>query len=501
MNTPGLIYNNTSALKMPVLLVHPPDSKHTIAPGRFEPLALEILSATIPGHPVQIVDLRIDPLRELVRIILSMKPGVIGMTVNNTVHVTNAHKILRLIRQIDRKARIIVGGHHVTMLPDDFRETYVDAIFYGWAEQSFPEYIAALCNGKVFDHIPGIEILQEGKTVMRNDNNWELTPSEIPYPRRDLVSKYLSRYRNDMGFKTSLVNTARGCPNRCSFCCVWKATKGHFLLREAEDVFREIVSLPDHIKYVFFADDNTFIDPERAMKLAQLLKNAGVKKKYSGYCRSDTIVNNPELMRIWGEIGLRNLCVGFEVVDDQGLKAFNKKNQLSNNIKAAGILNDLDIPFRPHFLVEPSFGKEQFERIFRFVRKNNLLSPIFPILTPIPGTADYDHVRDYVHLGYDYFDYAHAVVPTKLKPEEFYWSWIRLYWKSYPVLRNLIRALGKRYGILISDRDLVKKNHHLRLKNLFILKIYALYLIIKLVRHYRMEEKLLASFSNVPATA
>ena len=237
---------------MKVLLIHPADARESIAPGRFEPLGLETLAATIPDHEVQIIDLRIDRLKKLDRFIQEQDPEVIGMSVNNTIHVMTAMKTLKHIRQINKKARVVVGGHHVTMSPMDFRTPDVDAIFYGWAEKSFPAYISALSNGCNFRDVHGIELLHDGKTLFKSENKWDMQPSEVPPPRRDLVSRYQGKYRSDTGHITSLVNTSRGCPNRCSFCCVWKATQGKFFLRDPEDVFHEIASLPENISYVFF---------------------------------------------------------------------------------------------------------------------------------------------------------------------------------------------------------------------------------------------------------
>jgi hypothetical protein len=50
---------------MRILLIHPPDSKASLAPGRFEPLGLEVLAAVVPDHDVRILDLRIDDFKEL----------------------------------------------------------------------------------------------------------------------------------------------------------------------------------------------------------------------------------------------------------------------------------------------------------------------------------------------------------------------------------------------------------------------------------------------------
>ncbi|HNS47296.1 MAG TPA: hypothetical protein PKH94_08670, partial [Bacteroidales bacterium] len=63
---------------MKILLIHPPNSKASIAPGRFEPLALEVLAALVPDHDVSILDLRIDTYRVLDDQIASFHPVIAG---------------------------------------------------------------------------------------------------------------------------------------------------------------------------------------------------------------------------------------------------------------------------------------------------------------------------------------------------------------------------------------------------------------------------------------
>ncbi len=473
---------------MRILLIHPPDSKASIAPGRFEPLGLEVLAAVVPDHEVRILDLRIDTYRVLDDLIASFHPVIAGITVNNSIHVIQAQRLIAYIHERCPEIVQVVGGHHATMLPEDFRLPGIHAIFLGWAEKSFPAYIKAYENGKPFDQIQGVEILDQGKVLVHNENRHDLKASDIPYPRRDLVARYLKKYHSDMGFRTSLVNTTRGCANRCSFCSVWQAAGGRIIIRSAEDVYHEIASLPKFIPRVFFADDNTFLNPENTLRLCGLIKEANIRKKYSGYCRSDTITRHPGMMREWREIGLDNLCVGFETTSDDLLGELNKKNTLANNEEAARILNDIGIPFRPHFIINPGFEKEDFSRVMLYVTKNQLKSPIFPILTPIPGTVYHSEVNDKIILNYDYFDFAHAVVATRLSPREFYTEWIHLYLSSYPVRKNLKRFLLKSMARIIGDKSSMKKYSHLRLINLFMIRLVGIFLYFKLVRHYHALE-------------
>lgn len=465
---------------MRILLIHPPNSKESIAPGRFEPLALEILAACVPEHETKILDLRIDNLRKLDHLLNTFSPDIAGITINNAIHVNPGIQVINRINHISPEVRVIVGGFHATMMTEDFRFPGIHAVFLGWAEKSFPAYVSLLGNGGNLMAIDGIEVLDAGRILFHNDPKWDLKASDIPIPRRDLIRSYQNKYRTDMGFRTSMVNTTRGCPNKCSFCGVWQVSGGHFLLRDPEDIFKEIAGLPSNIQRVFFADDNTFIRPAYASRLCQLILEAGIRKKYSGYCRSDTISHNPDLMKNWKKAGLDNLCVGFECTDNERLDVLNKKNTLENNARAAEILNETGIPFRPHFLIECSFVKDDFSRIIRFVQEHRLKSPIFPILTPIPGTRYYQEVKDNLILGYEYFDFAHATSETKMELRDFYKTWIGMYKTAYPIWRNLRYALLELAGRIMGNKDMQKKYAHMDLINLLLLRFFGMLLHFKL---------------------
>ena len=145
---------------MNILFIYPPHNPNVITPTNFEPLAFEILAKTVPEHTVQILDLRFDHFDQLHHLLSSFNLKVIGLTVNNTIHVNQAKKILRYIKQRRPDIKNIVGGHHVTLSPQDFFEHFIDAIFLGWAEISFPRYINWLQSDKddeIFENVIFIE--------------------------------------------------------------------------------------------------------------------------------------------------------------------------------------------------------------------------------------------------------------------------------------------------------------------------------------------------------
>lgn len=82
---------------MRVLLVQPEDPPMLVGfprLARAEPLALEILAATIPDHQVNILDLRVDPSLE--RPLQDFAPNLVGVT----GYTTSVPHILSICRQV-----------------------------------------------------------------------------------------------------------------------------------------------------------------------------------------------------------------------------------------------------------------------------------------------------------------------------------------------------------------------------------------------------------------
>lgn len=212
------------------------------------------------------------------------------------------------------------------------------------------------------------------------------------------------------------------------------------MVRKAGEVFREIAEIPDFVGRVFFADDNTFQDLHQAEILYRLIRDSGIKKKYSGYCRADTIVKKPELFRKWQSIGLDNLTVGFEAISEENLKRLNKSGHTETNRQAVALLNEAGLKYRAYFLIDPVFQKKDFTEISQYIEKLNIPRPMFVVLTPLPGTELYEIKKPAIDRSYDYFDFVHWVEPPCIGEEEFYRQFRKIYYRAYS-LKRYLRAI------------------------------------------------------------
>ncbi|PWB55907.1 MAG: B12-binding domain-containing radical SAM protein [Candidatus Methanoperedenaceae archaeon] len=421
---------------MKILLIQPAKAQKTIGGEDvfiYEPLALEYLASGVKSdHEVKILDMRID--KDLDSQMEKFRPDVVGITAY-TVHVNTVKNLFNKIKKINPDIFTVVGGHHATVAPEDFFTPYIDVVVMGEGVLIFREIISTLVSKKPFDGIAGISYLSAGDRVMNPPE--PITDLDVfPFPARELTEEYRKYYYSEWMKPLASIRTSKGCPNRCNFCALWKLTGGKYLKRKPENIVRELSGIKE--KYVFFADDESMVDAKRMKILAELIKEAGIKKRYFLYGRSDTIVKNPDLIKIWKEIGLDRVFVGLEFFRDEDLKYINKGSTVENNKEAIKILNANGIDIYASFIVRPDFNEEDFKEFKEYCRGMELSFASFAVLTPLPGTDLYEEVKgNLITTDYDLFDFIHTQLPTKLPLKEFFNNLNSLYFDTIPLGKSI----------------------------------------------------------------
>ncbi len=425
---------------MRILLVHP---DYLIEGVGFrlaampEPLNLEIVAALVPDCDVRILDMRID--RDLSRALSEFGPDLVAVTALTT-EVYAARDVVRDVKAHDASIATVVGGHHVTLIPDDFRMPEVDYICLGEAELGFGGLIEALRGKRPIEEVPNL--------IRRNGGNWTRTErlgskidmDAMPIPRRDLTEAYRSEYFFLFDKPDTSITTSHGCPFRCNFCSVWQFFQGKTCQMSARRVIEELKTVTT--RHVTFVDDNFLMNHRRESEIADRIKAEGLELSYSMECRTDSIVRHPELVEKWVDIGLYAVLLGLEGAGDEMLKTVDKNNDARTNDEALRILRDNGVILWGAFIVDPDWEVDDFKRLREYVNRNEITHTQFTILTPLPGTVLHEQRKaDLITDDYRCFDTLHCVLPTRLPRDEFYRQYANLYRQTdlspyYDLVRN-----------------------------------------------------------------
>jgi radical SAM superfamily enzyme YgiQ (UPF0313 family) len=371
---------------MRIHLVNP--SSVSFGTAVITPRWLYVLAGATPkdfGDPIITDETleQVDPQR--------IQPGdVVGIGIH-TANALRGYEIGRMAR--GRGAHVIFGGIHATLYPNEARELgAADAVVQGDGDVVWPLALNDCSRGACQATYAGGRIEADRFVPAR----WDLVPR--------------SRYM------WASVQTVRGCPKHCSFCSVWRTDGQRPRQRSSDAVIEEIVQLRRlGFRFVALADDNfypvTLTDLELASRNGQgarlaeleslrqerfeLMSRLAQLPDDMGFFTQITMeaAEDPAFLDAMKAAHIKGALVGVESVTPEGLKDVYKDfNQ------AGEYLVERLRTFRRHgvhvlgsFIFGlPSDRPETFAATASVADRSELTFAQFVMLTPFPGTVDYD---------------------------------------------------------------------------------------------------------------
>ncbi|WP_017416326.1 B12-binding domain-containing radical SAM protein [Clostridium tunisiense] len=427
---------------MKILLVRPRPPKETIGLQSVmicEPLELEYLVANIKplGHEIEILDMILER-NSLEYYIKKYNPEVVGIT-GYISHVNVIKNYAKEIKGVSRAIKVVVGGVHAEVVPEDFLSEHIDYIIRANGIQTFTNIINSLETHEC-SKVPGTyggEIIEKAMEF-----TWK-------HPDRKSVSRYRNRYYYMFHNPCALIKTSYGCPYKCSFCFCRNITDGKYFARDLEDIVCELKDIEE--EEVYIVDDDFLFNKERLLKFAEILKAHGIKKKFLVYGRSDFIAENQQVIEKLSEVGLRACIVGLESSSEEELIKYNKKSEVKLNERAVEVLQKYDIECYATLILGIDWGKEDFDRLYQWVKKLNIRFVNLQPFTPLPGTDLFQQYKNQLIVKreeYEKWDLAHlTVTPSKLSIRNYYFNIIKLYYKIIMRPSNVLYII-KKYGFL-----------------------------------------------------
>ena len=436
-----------------VLLIEPPNSLSVgfNATVVVEPLGLEYIAGAVSDiADVRIYDMRVDST-PLHRVLEEFRPDVVGIRENYTVDVDSVKAVASQIKEIAPDVPVVVGGHHISLAPQDAFIPSIDAIVVGDGEWTFRRLLENLQKHNRLDTTVDT-IFQDSKGRFDSSN---ITPykktalkefesavmNERPVPARHLVEHYRPSYFFLYHNSPYSMEMARGCIYRCNFCSVHEFHKGAFRVQGNERTIADIAALPRNA-WINVVDDLAIQEVPASLKkmypdgfdpmeeLADQLTELNMGHRYWMQVRADNVVRNPRKFEKWAKAGLDTVLVGLESFEQEDLNSVSKGTKQGDNEKAIEILHEFGIRVWGAVLIFQNWVEKNFEHLKSKVQEHKIEFPQYTILTPLPGTVQWRDTQDQlIAKDVNFFDFLHSVLPTRLSPREFYEQYSSL-WRS-----------------------------------------------------------------------
>jgi anaerobic magnesium-protoporphyrin IX monomethyl ester cyclase len=384
---------------MKILLVSPPAGFSYASIGiRRPPLGLAYIASVLVGdHHVKIVDFNVE--HRYWRRYQFGDFDIVGVSVDTSRYNVSL-KIARLAKS--QGPVVVMGGPHVSFMDREALDSgAVDYVVRNEGELAFLSLVDFLAGKISFEDVRGVSCYRGGEYHRTPDAPFIQDLDSMPFPARDLLP--LERYREKMDgrLSTTLV-TSRGCPFNCHFCSSSQFFGVRWRARSVENVAWEIELLYDKYRYraIQFVEDNFTLDPDRAVRLSEEIIRRRWDLIFGAWSRVDTIVKNPEMVRIMARAGFRWTFIGFESGTQEMLDEYGKKAAVQDSLRAMEILKSNGVGVTGSFILgAPSETKEMIKETVRYAKVLNPERAQFSLLTPYPGTRLYQQVKDRLLTG------------------------------------------------------------------------------------------------------
>ena len=325
--------------------------------------------------------------------ILASRPEVVGFSCWCNSYTGQ----LLLARRLKRRRKdlvVVFGGPHATATDTETLRRFpcVDFVVRGEAEESFPDLLTRLREGRDPASCPGVTCRAGGHVVRAPDAEVVSDLGALPFPAFDLLPPQWQFH----------VEAGRGCPFRCAFC----STQGFFHRRHRvkppERLLEEVTWLYRQrgARYVSFLHDLFTFDRSFVLDWCARFRASALPLTWS--CTGHVNCLDEDLLREMRDAGCRVVAFGVESGSPRVLHRIGKDLRLERLPALLDAAARLGLRVQTNFIVGfPSERPEDLERTLAVAwsAHRRRARVLMTTLVPLPGTPILDeHAR---RMSYD----------------------------------------------------------------------------------------------------
>jgi len=255
-------------------------------------------------------------------------PDILGLSAM-TVQYTEVINFSKKIKLYNRKTKIILGGVHISSLPESLDKCF-DLAVIGEGELTFLELIKLYLKKEKFSK-PDLKkiksiIFWDNEKLIQTPIRLPIDLDILPFPDFSFVSRRYFEAEEipgiaSTGIKTYII-TSRGCPYRCVFCSTsrfWKNVRFH----SAEYVARLVKKAIDeyNANFIKVMDDLFTVSVSRLLEIKKEFDKLRILEKIKGVeCQPRANLINDEMCEAMKQLKIKTINFGFESGSEKVLK-------------------------------------------------------------------------------------------------------------------------------------------------------------------------------------
>lgn len=337
------------------------------------------------GFECQPIDAKFERMNfeKVAQTLKKYQPLLVGVTAM-THEIAQAAQIARLTKKLFPDAITVLGGPHVTALPEDTLTQFseFDMAVVGEGEITLLELVKALSQQKDLSQVTGLVFRSPSGHIISNQAREFLADLDsLPLPAWDLFSPS----------RTYPLLTTRGCPFRCNFCM--RVSGSRVRKRDPQNIIKEFER--DVNQYgateIRVYDESFGIDKQQTNTLLESLIQRGFSKKGKWIIQTRVDLVDEEFLKKLKAAGCVEIGFGVESGNEEILKGTGKGITLKKAEESISLAKKAGLRTGSFFIIgHPYETNETARDTINFAAKLNTSSVAFGIMVPYPGTKIYE---------------------------------------------------------------------------------------------------------------
>jgi anaerobic magnesium-protoporphyrin IX monomethyl ester cyclase len=271
---------------------------------------------------------------EIQRHLDNFQPDIIGISITEDTSNTGLY-FASLCKKYLPDVPVLMGGVFCSTRPEKvIAHDAVDIVCVGEGEIAVTTLVDRLQAGETIDDIPNLWIKKSDGTIIKNPICAPIDLNLLPYPDLSLVDeRHLYAPFAGHVYKMTYIESQRGCPRRCSYCCntiflnTYKDYSKNYLRRKnVRRLIDEIEYLKNRyeLNFIQFTDDDFLLRPEEELKEFTTLYLEKVNLPF--WIQAEAWHATDAKVRLVREAGCISISMGIETGNDYILKHVMKRN-------------------------------------------------------------------------------------------------------------------------------------------------------------------------------